>query len=192
MRFLFLFLSFSLCLWSCDVDQTQEAEMPEVDVDVTEGQMPKYDVNWADVDVRTTTKTVEVPKLVVVMEEEEIEVPVIDFDMPNSGEKVERNIVVETEVQGQAADINIQEIYAVDNNLYVISTLNYMDKDIKDQKMRVSDQVVINASEDLNVKHYIVGEKPSRDFNGRYTYVNSRSDIENRLNNGKVIYRVNS
>ncbi|MEM8525655.1 MAG: hypothetical protein AAGG68_13520 [Bacteroidota bacterium] len=191
MRYLFVLFIFSLFMWNCDVDQTQKAEMPEVDVDVTEGQMPKFDVDWADVDVTTRTKTVEVPKVVVVMEEEEIEVPVIDVNMPNEGEREERNIVVETEVQGQAADINIQEIYAVNNRLYVISKLDYTDQDIEDQKMRVSDQVVINAT-DLDVKHYIIGDKPARDFNNQYTYIKNRSAIQDRLANGKKIYQVNS
>lgn len=177
---------------SCDVDQTREAKLPDVDVDVDTkaGQMPAFDIEWADVDVRTTTKTVEVPKLVVVMEEEEIEVPVIDVDMPEEDgiAKVERNITVQTEVTGQAAKLDIQEIYATDNILYVISTLEKMDDEIGDQKMRLSDQVVLNAREDLDVRHYIIGEKPARDFNNNYYFVNNRSALNVKLKNGKKIY----
>lgn len=177
---------------SCDVDQTREAKLPDVDVDVDTkaGQMPAFDIEWADVDVRTTTKTVEVPKLVVVMEEEEIEVPVIDVDMPEEDgiAKVERNITVQTEVTGQAAKLDIQEIYATDNILYVISTLEKMDDEIGDQKMRLSDQVVLNAREDLDVRHYIIGEKPVRDFNNNYYFVNNRSALNAKLKNGKKIY----
>lgn len=43
----------------CDVDKTQEGEMP--DVDVQGGQVPKYDVDAPDVDVGTKKKTVTVP-----------------------------------------------------------------------------------------------------------------------------------
>ena len=44
---------------ACDVDQTEEGEMP--DVDVEGGNMPEYDVDTADVDVTTEERTVDVP-----------------------------------------------------------------------------------------------------------------------------------
>ena len=52
-------------LAACDVDQTQEGEMPEVEV--TGGQMPEYDVETADVDVGTEEKVIEVPDVDVTM-----------------------------------------------------------------------------------------------------------------------------
>jgi len=193
-------LSFILCLTilsfmtSCDVDQTRKGDLPSVDVDLDvdaeEGRLPAFDVDWADIDVRTTTKTVEVPKLVVVMEEEEIEVPVIDVDMPEEDGvlKIERNITVQTEVTGMAGELDIEEIYATDNVLYVISRLDRTEDNIGDQKMRISDQVVLNARDDLDVRHYIIGEKPERDFNNNYMYIRDRSDLNSRLKNGKKIY----
>lgn len=42
-----------------DVDQTQEGELP--DVDAQGGNMPEYDVDAPDVDVDTDTKEVTVP-----------------------------------------------------------------------------------------------------------------------------------
>ena len=53
----------ALSLAACDVDQTEEGEMPEVDVDVSgdAGNLPEYDVEGPDVDVDTGTTTVEVP-----------------------------------------------------------------------------------------------------------------------------------
>ena len=171
----------------CDVDQTREGEMPEVNVDVEEGQMPAYDVDWADVDISTTTKTVKVPKVIVTMEEEEVEVPVIDVDMPNDDEKEERTLVVEAEVAETAHELDIVEVYATENRLYVISELNATDQDIQDERMRVSDQVVVNAP-DLDVKYYIIGEKPTGEYNNRYTYIANRSSIADKLQNGKRIY----
>jgi hypothetical protein len=68
-------------LTACDVDQTQEAELPDVDVeggqmpkydvdqtqegklpdvDVKGGQAPKFDVDVPDMDVDTDTKTKEI------------------------------------------------------------------------------------------------------------------------------------
>jgi hypothetical protein len=46
---------------ACDVDQTREGELP--DVDVEGGALPEYDVDAADVDI--TKDTVVVPKIQV-------------------------------------------------------------------------------------------------------------------------------
>ena len=43
-----------------DVDQTQEARLPDVDVSVEGGQAPEYDVQTGSVDVTSEKKTVEV------------------------------------------------------------------------------------------------------------------------------------
>lgn len=50
-----------LGLAACDVDQTQEGEMPEVEVNATGGQMPEFDVDGPTVNVGTENKTIEVP-----------------------------------------------------------------------------------------------------------------------------------
>lgn len=63
-----LIAPFALGLAACDVDQTEEGEMPEVEV--KGGNMPEYDVETADVDVGTEEKTVEVPT--------------VDVDMPDA------------------------------------------------------------------------------------------------------------
>lgn len=57
--------TFALGLAACDVDQTQEGEMP--DVNVEGGQLPEFDVETADVDVGTKETTVEVPDVDVTM-----------------------------------------------------------------------------------------------------------------------------
>ena len=48
-----------LPLAACDVDQTEEGSLPEVQVEG--GTLPEYDVEPADVDIDTGTTTVEVP-----------------------------------------------------------------------------------------------------------------------------------
>lgn len=50
-----------LGLSACDVKQTQEGKLP--DVDVKGGQLPKYDVDARDVDVKMEKKVIEVPTL---------------------------------------------------------------------------------------------------------------------------------
>ena len=59
----------ALALAACDVDQTQEGELPDVEVTAEGGQLPAYDVETAEVDVKTETVPVEVPK--------------VDIEMPN-------------------------------------------------------------------------------------------------------------
>lgn len=189
MKRLIFILSISVLLFSCDVKKTQKAELPEVDVDIdTEpGQLPEYDVDWADVNVGTRTETIKVPKVVIVMEEEEVEVPYIDVDMPDDKEKEEMTLMVEAEVTDNEHTIDIKEIIATDKNLYVISELKATDQTLGDKKMRVSDQVILNAP-DLNVKYIIVGEKPDRVFNNRYKYVTNLNEFKGKLENTKVIY----
>jgi len=52
-----------------DMDQTQDGELPNVEV--TGGEMPEYDVEAGDVDVGTTERTVTVPTVDIESPEEE-------------------------------------------------------------------------------------------------------------------------
>jgi len=51
----------SLALAACDVDQTKEGEVPDVDVNVSGGQLPEYNVDAPEVTVGTENKVVQVP-----------------------------------------------------------------------------------------------------------------------------------
>jgi len=179
-------------LVSCDVDQTKKTKLPEVEVDIdTEaGQLPTFDVDWAEVNVGTTTKMVTVPKVVVVMEEVEVEVPYVDVEMPDDvdGEKEEQTLMVEAEVSDKEHAIEIKEIRAMNNNLIVISELEEMTTSLGDKKIRVSDQVTLNAP-DMNVKYYVIGERPDRVFNTKYKYYSDMNTLNEKLGNDyKVIY----
>lgn len=190
-RILSLVALLGLALSSCDVDQTREGELPEVDVDVeTEaGQLPAYDVDWADVDVTTTTKTVEMPSVRVVMVEEEVEVPVLDVDWPEDyGDAEERTLVVEADVD-QDAELDIEEVYAVNNRMIVIAELEKEGEMLEDgEMMRVSDQVIVNAPDDLDVRYYIIGDRPTGMTNTRYKYITSKNDLRDQMQNGRTIY----
>lgn len=50
-----------LATGACRVRQTQEGKMPDVDVSAEGGQVPKYDVDAPDVDVKTEKREVTVP-----------------------------------------------------------------------------------------------------------------------------------
>ena len=60
-------LTSALALAACDVDQTQEGELPDVEVTAKGGQLPAYDVETAEVDVKTEKVEVGVPKVEVEM-----------------------------------------------------------------------------------------------------------------------------
>lgn len=76
-------------LIGCSVEQTEEGELPDVDVTAEGGKMPAYDVDTADVDVGTREATVDVPKVDVYTEEEQVTVPTVDIDMPEDSEDPE-------------------------------------------------------------------------------------------------------
>ena len=176
---------------ACDVEQTREGEMPDIDVDVSSesGQMPKYDVNWADVDIGTRTKTVTVPKLIVVQEEIQVEVPYIDVTMPDEtdADKRERTVTVEIELEGESHEIDIEEIYAIGQMLIVVTRLEPTGQDLGDERIRISDRVVVNAG-NLDVRHYIIGQRPDGDWNSQYRFVNSKSEIGVDLADAALIY----
>ena len=77
-------------LYLVDLDQTKEARLPTVDVKVTEGQMPAYDVDVADVDISTKEVEVDVPTMDVKTETKTIEVEVpVDVTTGSTTETVE-------------------------------------------------------------------------------------------------------
>lgn len=49
-----LVLALMLPLAACDMDQTEEGEMPEIEVE-EEGNLPEYDVEGPEVEVETDT-----------------------------------------------------------------------------------------------------------------------------------------
>jgi hypothetical protein len=59
-----------LAFTACDVDQEKQAELPDVDVNASGGQLPEFDVEGPDVNVGTENKTIEVPTLDVDVPEE--------------------------------------------------------------------------------------------------------------------------
>ena len=190
---LILIACISFIFTSCDVEKTKSGELPSVDVDMDvdaeAGSLPKFDVDWADVNVGTRTEMVKVPKVVVVMEEVEVEVPYVDVDMPDGGDKEERTLVAEAEVSGTAHNIDIKEVYATGKRLIVVSELMPSDEKIGKETMRVSDRLVINAPEDLDVKHYVIGSRPKGEFNRQFSYVSNKGAIASKMVNGKLIYK---
>ena len=70
-------------LYLVDVDQTQEAQLPTVDVDVSadSGQMPEFDVDVAKVSIGSKDVGVDLPNVDVETKTIAVEVPVVDANM---------------------------------------------------------------------------------------------------------------
>lgn len=58
-------------IYFINIDQTQEAEMPSVEVDVEGGQAPEFDVETGDIETGTEEVTIEVPTVDVESPEED-------------------------------------------------------------------------------------------------------------------------
>ncbi|MFN2259836.1 MAG: hypothetical protein ABR601_08365 [Parasphingopyxis sp.] len=80
MRLILALAALALPLAACQVEQTEEGEMPEVEG----GNLPEYDVDPADVEVGTTERTVETPDIDISTEEQQVEVPTVDVDPPEN------------------------------------------------------------------------------------------------------------
>ncbi len=74
-----------VALGACTVEQTEEAKLPDVNVEVEGGNLPEYDVDTAEIEVGLETKEVKVPDVDVELTSEtmEVEVPDVDIDMPD-------------------------------------------------------------------------------------------------------------
>lgn len=76
MSFVLLLALLTVFATGCRVRQTEEGELPDVDVSTEGGNVPEYDVDAADVDVST--------------EKREVTVPDVDVNMPGENTE-ERN-----------------------------------------------------------------------------------------------------
>jgi len=177
---------FLIPLAACRVEQERAAELPDVDVNVEPGQLPQYDIQGPDVNVGVRERTVTVPKVIVVQEEETVQVPYLDIDVPGT-ERKERTITAEVEVPSAGYGLQIQDVYAVNNELWVISRLEETNANAPEATTRVSDRIVVNAP-DMPVRHYIVGERPSGVFNEQYEFVGNRQQILPQLEAGRQLY----
>jgi hypothetical protein len=79
-----------LSLAGCEVRQTKEAKAPDVDVTVKEGQLPEYEVETPDVQVKKGTAEVPYPDVDIEVEKKTAQVPYPDVDVITPSEKREQ------------------------------------------------------------------------------------------------------
>jgi hypothetical protein len=176
---------------SCSVEQTRSAEAPDVDVDVDPGRWPKYDVNWADVEVGTSQRTIQVPVIRVEREPKEITVPYIDINVPGAGEAEDRTITMAADVPHGGYALEIQEVRAAGDDLWIVATLSEQTGGQASRAAsQVSDRVVVSAPDDLDTRTVIVGERPAGVDNQQHRFVASMDEL-NRIipDRARVVYQ---
>lgn len=96
----------ALALGACDIDQTEEGNLPDPDVDVSleeEGNLPEFDVEGPDVDIDTQERQIEVPDVDVDSETRTVPVPDVDVDLP---EEEDAPAVDDEPADDEAAPLN--------------------------------------------------------------------------------------
>ncbi|MGV3520538.1 hypothetical protein [Luteitalea sp.] len=176
-------------LAGCRAEQTQEAKAPEVDLDVDAGQWPRYKVKWADVDVGTTERTVTVPIVRVEKQTRQISVPYIDINPPGTGDREERAVTIELDVPHTGYELQITDVLAAGDGLWVVAHLTGAASAGGMGATRVSDQVVVNAPDDLDVRKVVIGQRPDGVFNQQFRFVASRAALNEQVPAGaRVLY----
>jgi hypothetical protein len=175
---------------ACEVEETREGAAPDVDVAVDAGRWPRYDVNWADVEVGTTERTVTVPVIRVDKETRQVTVPYIDINPPGAGAREERTISMDVSVPHAGYDLTISEVRAAEDDLWVIGRLSEADTAAAQVMTRVEDRVVVNVPSDLDVRKVVVGQRPDGVDNQQYRFVDSMAALEEQLPDAaRVIYQ---
>lgn len=77
-------LAIGFGVYMIDIDQTEEASLPDVDVSVEGGNLPEFDAEVGSINVGTTEETVTVPDVEVTTQEATVTVPTIDITAPES------------------------------------------------------------------------------------------------------------
>ncbi|MGB3183559.1 MAG: hypothetical protein WBB45_19370 [Cyclobacteriaceae bacterium] len=72
--------------------------------------------------------------------------------------------------------------------MMVVAMLEPTGESLEGQKVRVSDQMVINVPSDLQVERYIIGTRPTGEFNNQYTYFDSESAMQQEIGQAEKIY----
>ena len=183
----------AVTLTGCSAEKTEPAEAPDVDVRVEPGEWPDYDVKWADVDVGTREETVTVPVVRVEQEMKQVSVPYIDINPPGARDREERTVQIELDAPHAGYQMQIVEVRASGDDLWVIGELRDSGEQAAQAVTRISDRVVLNAPADLDVRKVIIGERPEGSYNQQHRFVSSTAALDQMIPQGsRVLYTRNA
>lgn len=186
-RSLFIPLAALLALSTgCRVEQETTGRLPDVDVEVEPGRLPRYDVEGPEVKVGTVERTVTVPRVEVVQEQRRVQVPYVDVNLPGANRR-EQTLTATVRVPSGGYNLDIQNVYMVNNELWVVAELEEENPNAPRVNTTVADRIVVKAPE-MPVRYYIIGEGLDGTL-GNYRFINNRQAIQNQLNSGRQLYR---
>ena len=178
----------SLAMIGCAADRMQEPRGPEVDAEA--GRWPQYEVNWADIDVGTSERTITVPVLRVEKKTRQVTVPFIDINPPGARGRAERVISIDVTVPHAGYELQITEIRASGDDLWVIGRLREIGPPAAHVVTRLSDQAAVNAPDDLDIRRVVIGERPDGIDNQQLRFVESMERLEQIVPAGaRLLYR---
>jgi hypothetical protein len=174
----------------CTAEKTVPGEMPKVDVNLDPGQWPEYRVKWVDVDVGTRERTITIPVVQVTKETREVQVPYIDINPPGAADREERTIQVDVDAPHAGYDLQITEVRASGDDLWVVAELKETNREAARTIARIADQVIVNAPASLDVRKVIIGSRPAGDHNQQHRFVDSTAALNQALpQGGRIIYQ---
>ncbi|MEH6674404.1 MAG: hypothetical protein V7666_08335 [Sulfitobacter sp.] len=77
-------LVIAFAIFFIDIDQTEEGALPDVDVSVEGGNLPKFDAETGSVNVTEEEVDVKVPDVEITTEEKTIKVPGVEVTPPSN------------------------------------------------------------------------------------------------------------
>ena len=98
-------------------------------------------------------------------------------------------ITVTLTVPDTSWNISINEVYRVESELWVISTV-FHEPDMMGAQVisAISDSVTVNAP-DLPVKIFIIGKTWNWENDEPYTFISNLREIEKKLESGKLLFK---
>lgn len=150
-------------------------------------------VNRGHIDVSTSERTITIPVLTVAKETRQVTVPFIDINPPAARGRAERVISIEVNVPHAGYELQITEIRASGDDLWVIGRVREIRPPAAHVMTRLSDRVAINAPEDLDIRRIVVGERPEGINNNHLRFVESMDRLEQIIPAGaRLLYRRNA
>lgn len=162
----------------------------DVAVDAEGGRSPQYSEDWADVDVRTSERTITVPIVKVETETRQVTVPHLDINPPGARGRAQHVLSIEVTVPHPGYELQVVEIRASGDDLWVIGRLRETAPPSAHVVTRLSDRVAVNAPQDLDIRKFVVGERPDRIDNTHLRFIESMDRLEQIIPDGaRVLYR---
>jgi heat shock protein HslJ len=100
-----------------------------------------------------------------------------------------KEITVELQTPDPTWSIQINEVCKVGNELWVVSHLSQNSDMVGAQVISTVKDSIELVAPDLPIKHFVTGKTWNWDNGEGYVFISSRKDIEQDLNDGRVLYK---